>query len=625
MMDNPGSNEPNRRFRRKSLFDPFVDDESSHFVALSYPTTRFIPYQDRLISFFVTLSLFNSFTFELFVRHRSYESLTLKYDNIKSLGSVSIQSDKSEKDERSILNVRDSNHEILRNVVTKASSNSRNNFKYYCFAVLTFQMIIVFKEALIVSLKYLPERSPYRVVDCFLLGRTIMTGTYTQVSQRIGLVVSGLHLLWIWYQLLYKPNVRFDCLEFLLHTSEQVEGKELEGSECCSPIFSGSIDHDDKYDCDKAPTNRRSNSVRCKIFQYIEPALKTASQMNPNARAHHIRTRKNRNLICWSILVKTTLRYFAICALIAVLGTMPIAFSGLSVWITRQGFELSYSTCVDYIRSLDSVGRQRFSFIYTPDDNNRSKPIGPVLDFTDIITFDTPYNISRLLADALQTSALMTIIFLSFISNTFISMLVKRDLENYIDPIEDELCLLVRSLRVARKARFKSAHLDSGLDARRISVRAYNRKTLDTKKSRLQLSKQISSVQTQLMDLWKMISHYSVYIKNLTFTVIGTWLVYSIAAAEYLLAPNGMIYYETIGGQIFTTVYFLVAIGQFATITRRIRGLYPLMASAMALDDDCIDSKSRWPMMLDHYHPKPMYSLKVFQFTISWNFCLQVS
>lgn len=320
--------------------------------------------------------------------------------------------------------------------------------------------------------------------------------------------------------------------------------------------------------------------------------------------------------------MRTTLKFFSVCLIISVITSIPIAYCIMSVLLTRQGFELNYSTCVNYIKSLNHDERQRFEFIYIPDDKNVSKPIGVILDLSDTIPFDSPYNVARMLADGFQTTVAMTVVSLSFVSHTYLAVLVISDLENYLDSIEHELSRLVQELRRVKKTRMKT-QLRSMLD----KGQAFAGELVpgDTKWSRLHLSKQISSVQAQLMDMWTLIAQYSVYVQNLTLVVILSWILYSVTAAEYLIAPDGIIYYETIGGQLATTVYFLTVVGQYAIITRRIRRLYPLMASAMALDDDCVDSKSRWPIMLAHFHPKPIYSFKVSQFTISWNFCLQVS
>lgn len=153
--------------------------------------------------------------------------------------------------------------------------------------------------------------------------------------------MSVLNMVWISIQLFLEPKVRLDCLEFLLHTCEQVEAIELEGSESCSPYLSGSIDEDENQDStgDKAPTNL-ATGLKCSLFHYSEPLPKIGSQKDPHAKAHYISIRKNRNLICWSKLMRTTLRFFVISSLILASASGAMAYCILSVLITKQGFEL---------------------------------------------------------------------------------------------------------------------------------------------------------------------------------------------------------------------------------------------------------------------------------------------
>lgn len=593
-------------------------------------------YKDGAVRSLVTLTLFNAYAFKIFLQYRSYNVNILKPSSSKA-GQAKRHSGKSS--HRGNHRADDNLNKILDQL-----SQSSNKFKYHCLIVMGIHLTIVMKDALIIGLRYLPEKSPYRLIDCFLLGRTILTGTYTLVSQRFGFIVSGVQFGWIAFQVFCSPAVRLSCLEFLLHNPDKIQS--IQQQVIAGRQQSAISQNKDKQntavedflqsfeDSPPEPVSAPESLVRYPVFEYREPVLKTLSQASScadKAPQDKIRLRRNRDTASYHKLIHFTILFLEYCILGIILCCIPFVYTLTSVLVTRQGFELNYSTCVNYIKTLDPQERRQYAYIYMPDDTNRSsKPPSVALEYTDLISLDRPYNVVRLLADAVQSYASLTLSFLAFLFNTYIALMVVRDLENYLDPLEADLKQLIADLRLHRSARLQTYVLAEDpqqkcpVDWKYREFRAPVRK--HEKWNKPHLRKQVTNVEVQLMDFWAMVADYNFYVVDFTCFVVFTWVVYSALAARYLLvAPDGVIHYELVGCQLFLTGYFLTIIGQYAGVTRRIRRLYPLMTIAMALDEDCVESKLRWPLMLTYFHPKPLYCFKISHFTLSWNFCLQVS
>lgn len=625
--------------------------------------------------------LYNSYVHKIFLQHRSYEgqdgSARAPRGRRRSSDVTARPADRPSRVEYNLLHNEENEpgDQIMAKILEGISKNSKY-YTYHCIAIVFIQLTVMVKEVVVILLRRLPEDSPYRLWDCALLGRTSITGTFTRISQRFGLVLSGLQVMWASYHILFEPPVRLSCLEFLMHSPEQVEAIELE---CChedTSQLAEPVDQVDEPSDISVPTQRhrgwstRSSDaflstdsasravalgqptiyyvvkrpekavVRYPIFQYREPELRKASKCEQCASTSEIRYRKNRGLDYWRRLTHSSVRYFLMCILVYTLASVPLMYCMGSVLITKQGFELNYSTCVNYIRSLDPDKRRPWSFIYVPDDASngpaRAKPLGPALEYVDIMPFNDFYHAARVLADLFQSVVVFNIIGISKIAESYHAVVVARDIEHYLTWLEAGLDELVNDLRFDRTARRQTMQLDAELhpigrhqvlleaiDSK--SVPGRRRSIVRTKRNKMHLAKQISDLQAQLMDFFMMISRYNTYIQNFLWIVIAVWVVYSATAADYLLAPDGVIYWDVLFGQLFSTVYFIVVVGHFAMIRRRIRRLYPLITSAMALDDDCVDSKIRWPSIMTYYYPKPLYCFTVGGFTISWNFCLQVS
>lgn len=597
-------------------------------IARTYPKTKFIPYQESIMRFILNSTLFNSFTFDIFVYDREFGTQT-KYVQRKSLRNRTFahlddtfrnQADNDSEADKTF-------GKDLATKISKDVAKASRRFRYYFIITALLQLMFILKDFAIIILKYLPESSPYRLIDCFLLGRLIVTGTFTQVSQRFGLHVNCFQFIWSIQNLYLRPPIRLDCLEFLLYNSDQVEAIEFE---CCSNV--GPIGRpDDTWQSvslnnspvrvTKSYQRSRSGAIKYPVFQYREETVSLTGDVTDS-----VRFRKNRSLESWSKLMQSTISFFRLFMLTAVACGTPVVYCMATVMITKQGFELNYSTCTNLIRSLDEKKRSQLGYIHLPEvgEKNYSKSLSLALDWTDIISFDDPYNLARLLADIFQTSVILNLSAMSFLFNTYIALMEAGDVENYLDFLEVELAKLISDLRRSWNARSQMLRLDSLLSL--MGEERINQTAPDSTKKfvDLQMMKRITDLQAQLIDFWALVARYNYLVGRHTSFVIMLWLVGSALSADYLLAPNGIVYYEVVSFQIFTTGYFLGVVGRFASITRRIRRLYPMIASAMAYEGG-IDSKRRWSFILNYFYPKPLYCFTITEFTISWHFCLQVS
>lgn len=621
-----------------------------HRERKSHSWTKFVPYQLRLLRFIINTTLFHSHIYENFLKHRSFGDTIPKF----------VRRDSGQLDGLST-NADSSTHRPHLSDIIDQVSQSRNLFRYFRVSSLIVELLFTVKEALTFSLRYLPDDSPYRLMDCFLLGRTTLTGTYTQVSLKFGAVFSATHLLWMLYNLVDDTPMRLGCLEFLLHRPEQVEAIELECAQI-RDLPAESLDQTDAIvtssihrrrsityhardslaslgliDVDVQYSTRHKEPpfkpVKYPLFQYRGPHLKTSAHRD-DAPCSTIRFRENRDLDSWSKLARTTFSFFGFVLVFILISIPPFMYFIGSVLLTRQGFELNYSTCANYIKSIgDQNQRQQFAYLYTPAADEPARPLSEVLEFTNLLPLTSPYNWIRLMCDIIQTSVIMNGLLVAFLSTTYILILIATDVDNYLDSLRDELIMLVDQMRADRSTYRQAVQLygdlNSNLDdpVHKLEPGAIRRSSLQqtTKMNKSQMARHIYNLQARLMDFWAMVAHYNTYVGRVLLCLTGAWIVVLVIATDYLLSPGGVRYSILVASQVFTTVYFLYTAGHFALITRRIRRLYPLLMSAMALDDDCIDSKIRWPTILMYFHPKPLYTFTIAGFTISWAFCLQVS
>lgn len=595
-------------------------------------------------------SLFSSFMYEIYLHNglaRNRNSQDKQPNSTRSDSGSSFLSD-----EERILQGLDSGDDIIaKNVETFAKSKTR--FKYFLRCVLGIQLGFTLKEILTSSLDYLPETSPYRLIDCYLVGRLTLTGTFTQVSHRFSIMITGLQFLWIIFILVYSPAIRFCCIDFLLHTCEQVKAIEfkitldspktnLESSLNSDPrpglvdllTTQTKPDLTSKYELnDKLNLNwaddinigrRRSTSlqpegaIQFELFQYTDQFINAIPNVGSKTT---VMVRKNRTIAAWKRLSDYTQNYFITSFIMVVIGSLPVTYLIASVIFTRQGFELNYSVCTNYIKLLDEKEQLNYKHIYDLNMQSRQKPLRALLDMVDLISF-TSYDVIRVLADIMQTSMELGLSTMSFTFDTFISILIVRDVIIYIDGLQAELSILVMNLNKCRKLPFKTSQ---ALDPRYQHLESESWALVEHGQNKLNLSKQVYCLQAQLVDFFMIIGRYNIYNAVFTSIVLAAWLLYSFLAANYLLAPNGIVYYEIIFGQFIATGYFICVIGSFALVTHKVRKLYHLITSAMALDEDFAESKQRWATILTYFHPKPLYCFTLFGFAISWQFCLQVS
>lgn len=599
-----------------------------------------LPHDGTIVRFWMKVSLFNTFVYDSFLHYRSFE--TERSSRYIPRHRIPEKVFSFDHDDKSLNYDSDSpqerNYDATFGKIIDSISKYSNRFRYYRVVFMVVFLLITIKETIIICLKYLPEDSSYRLIDCFLLGRTTLSGTYTQVSQRMSLLLVLSQSAWILYLLIGKPVVRLGCLEFLLYTGDQVKAIELGANDrsqsavCSGPRRSThtaegpTIGYETKF-----VDSLQHKMIKFPVFQYREPLLRSAERSKRGLpRKSSIRFRKNRDFKCWSNIFRSASKFQTYCIYLTSVLWVPYLFSFVSVIATRQGFELNYSTCTNYLKLIDRED-QKFSFIYHVDANqiNITKPLSFFLELTDTIAINEPYHQIRLIIDFMQSFFVVNGAAIAFISHTYYLVIIARDVENYLDTLEDEFERLVCDLRCRRADGRQTLCLYGGLilDGKVVDVPTFGqvrRKSSESERN-LNLNQIISDLQAQSMDFWKTIAQYNTYIKTFLSITITIWVVFSVLAAEFLLAPNGVIFYDLIGSQLVSSAYFIGVIGQLAKITQRIRCLYPKMASAMALDDDCTGTKTRWPTMLSYFHPQPLYCFTIAGFTISWNFCLQVS
>lgn len=558
--------------------------------------------------------------------------------------------DQTEAADRILQGVDSGDDIISRNV--RWIARRRVGFRYFLTSMLLYLLVVTLKDVLIMLLNYLPASSPYRLIDCYLLGRLTLTGSFTQIAQKFGIMITGSQFIWTLFIHIFKPSIKFDCIDFLLHTCDQVQAIELKikldrvrdnyepshNFEYLRPNLvnlltsQANLDSLHKHDLYQKSSLTWSSShkqelysspdhednIKFELFQYPDH-LVTAMPAN-ELRSLNV-VRKNRTTSAWKGLVDYTQNYFLISILLVVFSSMGVTYLMASVLFTQQGFELNYHICTDYIRSLDKVEQSNYRYLYEPQQSGRKKPLGVALEMTDFLA-PTPYNVIRVLADIVQTSITFSISAATFAFDTYVSVLIVKDVLILVETLQVEMDTLVKHLKLRTCKSHRNAV--GGLRAKHIHLKSVPWTLVETNQSEMDLAKQIYSLQAQLADLFMVIGRYNIYNAVFTSIVLVVWLFYSFLAVDYLLATSGIIYYEVIFGQLVATFYFICVVGQFATVAHKVRKLYRSITTAMALDEDTAESKQRWATILTYFHPKPLYCFTLFGFAISWQLCLQV-
>lgn len=451
-------------------------------------------------------------------------------------------------------------------------------------AILTWFSLNFLKNTLLVLLN-LDFFRPLRWLDCFLLGRLYVDGPSALVAKYFSMTSDAFVILRVVLALCARVRFVMRPIEFVLADYNQVLLREAIGDRKSQ---AGLVQDDD----DEPPPCASEDD----LFLFENPSDRSTRALRPNRTAR-----------CWLELHRFCRIYFCSISLLLILA----APTGLIIYgslLSQRGFELSYGNCIDYItRSRLAANGSHllpslYERIYVPSKSleqlaleRRQVPVVLLADWADRADFTSGYHLLRLLFDLIETSLTIVVASLSLVFDTWMALVHVVDLRRYLAEIEKELqsCLLWQR---------RCNHLTP---------------------------RKISNLQALLMDYFRTLGLYNLYVSFFTLFILSIWIALTIVSCLLMLNPRGTtadVKYEVSIVALILSLYFVTVVGSFAATRNRMRRIYSLLASNMALDRNTRVTKDGWIMFLKYFYPVPLHCFSILgSIEISWLLCLKVS
>jgi hypothetical protein len=541
-------------------------------------------------------------------------------------------------------------------------------------ATLCFYYFTIVKYALILLLR-LDLLADYQFVDCFILGRFRFMGHGSRLSEPILMQFVFVYIIYRHVTGVIAPKqFKFYALEFLLDSYKDVLRKStLHKLGKTSRAGEPPVHHhrDGLKIEDNEPQCRTSHAnyyLRC-LFELV-PSTGGADQLGPTKPgASEWILRPNRSVRSWLILARFTNFAFFLSLLIVSVWLVMLYYMVLGLVVTRTGFELAYGpACLVWIRRQQrlqlaarntSIATRRalfdWSLIYTPGDKlahemhiDQQPAIIPLDDF---IQFNL-YGTIRLAIDLLESAywyiefslyaiALMYL----FASSALDCMLSARELKKQLERIVEQMVAgHDKSSKLATQEHQSTAGVifvckpvpSGGGGGQRPSSKSMAKQPLqnDTRcdwdhhyyPADSCRSNEIAKLQATLVEHFAMVKDYNSYLSFLISCLLAIWCLWTIILCFAMLYLNSraiereFIYANTLGASIMLMFFSIAAAARSYNCK-----LYPLIARAMALDEQH-STRRRWMTIIRYYYPKPLYCFTIFGgVEVSWLFCLKVS
>lgn len=498
--------------------------------------------------------------------------------------------------------------------------------------------------------------SDYHWLDCFIVGRGVFPGRTNKINS---VMIAAAAILIGTYRATLQflmPKHKFLGHEFILYELDQVIENEL--------YFEKTL-----FDKTSAPmrdlVGRASPSYLADTISILgadqrEP-LKAQSLFGNSifyikntlllpAGSQEYILRPCRTSKSWDILNKFAL-YSTVQILFSLISWALIMFGLVGPAImTEAGFELNYPSCVRWLsRQQQQVGvHNNFTSIYRP-----GKRLACDIPLDDIPTFlpykgfhqVTPYSAYRFVGDFIENSIWYLDYNLLIMSQIFVVSLTSMDLIINAREIERRLRRIIGRLRMRtasrvlspetplgtlRRFRFCGAGEPKGHNHRSLPFGACHLPQLSTiqglNHDHDQLELEVRHIQAIIIDHFLMVRSYNSFMSFFLFASLVIWFTYSFIFCVWMskvkskTVETDFVVSESLS---FCIVLYLLA---GAAITRSFNHrLYPLVASATAIDDNWKVTKRQWLIVMKYYSPRPLHSFMLLNsIEINWLFCLKV-
>lgn len=463
--------------------------------------------------------------------------------------------------------------------------NVENFIKIFNTFAFVWELLIALKYGIICLLD-LEILSEYRYLTCFIIGRVVLNGRVLGLTNYIVLLLAVFHLVWRSMMLIYQPRLKLYCIEFMLYNYQDVLIREVKTRAKTRTIRLK------KYSQDSLADNY-IDSGQSNIHNFIFEYKNQFSNYYDNNSAFLLRP--NRTTQAWLYLARLTIIYFTTTLIILILAFPYLLMMQIPVLLTKQGFELSYSTCVNWI--LRQQDTSNYSYIYVQTPANIST--GPIafLPLVNIVDCNL-YHIFRLVWEVIENLICYVDTMNSFVFHTFVSVIIAIDIRYYALAINKEMEILVRRI---------------SYESNSISHELQTFNSLDS---------DINDLQSMLLDYFSMVNSYNTFASFYILFCSIMWLTYSAVVCSWLFIAGNLTETYRLEWyiiQLIMYIYTVIIWGSYASIKLPCRRTYSLIATLMARDSNCEQRKQRWLLLAKHYYPKSLYCFTLFGATeMSW-------
>ena len=510
-----------------------------------------------------------------------------------------------------------------------------------------------------------------------MLGRFRYVGRTSAISYKLLLAFLVNFLIYHYVLCSVKVNHRFDCLEFLLYDERTIQSIEFSVEEKERPgryrsLVNGIYVRNSRDPLGQPNFNHSKETGVNRCLFAPDPFVLNDSR---SANDRWV-LRLNRTTRSWRRLSKICLYSLVLMVLLYAFWLWLVVFLMYGKLVTSLGFELAYPNCVHALMAemrraeteSDNTAYSNqstfiyapsypdfepeiqpnsyaYSYIYTPPmDSIRLSWLNksvPRQEFdVDLLPFNMPskdehqalpqtiYTYMRILFDFTENYVWYYDFLGYFVGQTFIILCYSVDITTNANEITLRLQKIIKKFR-ARQAtliinlnqqQLKSSH-KPGIKDHIIASMSRNRLI------ELELLQDMHHIQIILIDHFKLISDYNLYLRFYFRLLFSIALLYSAAFFEWIATiESRTLEVEFITGEViglFFLVFLLSGVAISRTGTLRI---YKLISSIMAMDNPDSVTKTRWLTILKFYHPKPLYCFTLSgSWEISWMFVLKVS
>lgn len=502
---------------------------------------------------------------------------------------------------------------------------------HYLFLISQYTITLI--KYTIITLLSLDSLKDSRLLDCFLVGRVSFIGRTNKISRQIGQLAAAMFMFYRVRLTTFASGYRFYGLEFLLYDYDNIVMNEAKAGKRKIELRRSARE--------KIQHEYVNQIISQQNYNQSVPISAILHFKNPFSSPDHDEyiLRPNRTSKSWTNLAQYTI----VSLVLSILATLfwIILMSnvlGASI-LTNTGFELNYPNCLSWVREQQQQERKylsnstknppehlKYSSIYVPKDRLAFEMDIDDLPFT--LPFEdfpmlTPYNIFRICFDIYENSFWYIDFFFIYVSIAYTSLLmsidlminareIKLHLENIIDRLHEKLL------------KAKIVYFD--LTPAHVRLTYHNQQPIQLKNFD-QLDTDISQLQAILLDHFTMVKGYNCYMAFYIIFCTIIWFQYSIIICSWMGIIRSTAVEKEFALAETITFFILLSLLAGAALVRNLnRQLYPLIASAMALDCNCIATKSRWLIIMQYYYPKSLFCFRIFSsIELSWFFCLKVS